>query len=55
MPYNQTLEIGRTPMKVGTTKAPAEQLTISIDDTPSGGTLRVDWGTVSATAPFTVG
>ena len=55
IPYNQALEIGRTPMKVGKTKAPVEQLTISIDDTSSGGTLRVDWGTVSATAPFTVG
>jgi Protein of unknown function (DUF2911) len=55
VPYNQTLEIGRAPMKAGKTKAPVEQLTISIDDTPSGGTLRVDWGTVSATAPFTVG
>ena len=55
VPYNQTLEIGRTPMQVGTTKAAVEQLTISVDDTPSGGALRVEWGTVSATAPFTVG
>ena len=55
VPYNQTLEIGRTPMKVGKTKAPVEQVTISIDDTQSGGTLRVDWGSVSAIAPFTVG
>jgi hypothetical protein len=55
VPYNQSLAIGRTPMKAGKTKAPVEQMTISIDDTPSGGTRRVEWGTVSAIAPFTVG
>ena len=55
IPYNATLETGRAPMSLGKTKAPVELLTISIDDTPAGGTLRVEWGTVSATAPFTVG
>ena len=55
VPYNPALEIGRTPMKVTKTKAPVEQLTISVDDTSSGGTLRVEWGTTSASAPFTVG
>jgi hypothetical protein len=48
-------DLGRTPMAVGKTKAPVEQLTISVDDTPAGGTLRVEWGTTSASAPFTVG
>jgi hypothetical protein len=47
--------MGRTPMMRGKTKAPVENVTISIDDTPAGATLRVEWGTVSATAPFTVG
>lgn len=55
IPYQKDLEIGRTPMKVGKTKAPVENVTIAIDDTPAGATLRVEWGTVSATAPFTVG
>jgi Protein of unknown function (DUF2911) len=55
VPYDKSLEIGRTPMKVGKTKAPVEQVTISIDDTPAGGTLRVEWGTASASIPFTVG
>jgi hypothetical protein len=55
VPYNATLEIGRAPMTVATTKQPVEQLTISIDDTPAGATLRVEWGTKSARAPFTVG
>jgi hypothetical protein len=55
VPYNASLEMNRTPMKAGKTSAPVEQLTISVDDTASGGTLRIEWGTVSATAPFTVG
>lgn len=54
IPYRKDLEIGRTPMTVGKTKAPVEQLTISIDDTAQGGTLRIEWGGVSASAPFTV-
>jgi hypothetical protein len=56
IPYQKDLEIGRTPMKVGKTKAPVENVTISIDDAPgSGAALRVEWGTTSATVPFTVG
>ncbi|MGH9310116.1 MAG: DUF2911 domain-containing protein [Vicinamibacterales bacterium] len=55
VPYNASLEIGRSPMTIGKTKAPVEQLTISIDDAPKGGVLRVEWGTKSATIPFTVG
>ena len=55
IPYNASLEIGRTPMTVAKTKAPVEQLTISVDDTSAGGTLRIEWGTASARAPFTVG
>lgn len=55
VPYNKALELSRTPMTVGKTKAPVEELTISIDDTAKGGVLRVEWGTKSVTAPFTVG
>lgn len=55
VPYQAGLEIGRTPMKVSKTSAPVEQLTISIDDTAQGGTLRIEWGTTSASVPFTVG
>ena len=55
VPYQAALELGRTPMKLTKTKAPVEQLTISIDDTPAGGALRVEWGGNSASAPFTVG
>lgn len=55
VPYNASLEIGRAPMKAGKASAAMEQLTISVDDTAAGGTLRVEWGTTSATIPFTVG
>jgi DUF2911 family protein len=55
IPYPAGKDLGRTPMHVGTTSAPVEQLTISIDDTAAGATLRIEWGTTSASAPFTVG
>lgn len=55
IPYVADLEIGKVSMTLGKTSAPVEQVTISIDDTPAGATLRIEWGTKSATAPFTVG
>lgn len=54
IPYVPALELGRTAMTLGKTKAPVEMLTISIDPAATGGTLRIEWGTVSATAGFTV-
>jgi len=47
--YDQKQDAGRAPMTIGKTPAPVEELTISIDDTPAGGTLRIEWGTVRAT------
>ena len=55
VPYQSALEIGRVPMTNGKTAAPVEQVTITIDDTAAGGTLKVEWGTTSATAEFKVG
>ena len=55
IPYPAGQDLGRTPMTSTKTSAPVEQLTISVDDTPAGATLRIEWGTVSARAPFTVG
>jgi hypothetical protein len=55
VPYNSSLEISRAPMTLQKNAKPVEQLTISIDDTPQGGTLRIEWGMTSARAPFTVG
>ena len=53
--YKEGADLGRIPMPVGKAKQAAEQLTYSIDDTAKGGTLRLEWGTSSATVPFTVG
>lgn len=55
IPYPEGQDLGRAPMTVEKTAAPVEQLTIAIDDTPAGGTLRVEWGSTSARIPFTVG
>jgi hypothetical protein len=55
IPYLSDLEVGRMPMKIGQTSALVEQMTISIDPSATGGTLRIEWGTVSTTAPFTIG
>jgi len=55
IPYLPALEIARTPMTVGKLAKPVEQLTISIDGVGMGHRLRIEWGTVSATAQFTVG
>ena len=55
IPYPTGADLGRVPMTMATPDKPAEQLTLSIDDTPAGGTLRIEWGPTSATVPFTVG
>ena len=56
IPYQKQLEIGRTAMKVGKTSKPVENVTISIDDAAgNSAALRIEWGTTSVTAPFTVG
>jgi hypothetical protein len=54
IPYPQGQDLGRVPMTMGKTSAPVEQLTISVDDTPAGATLRIEWGATRATLPFTV-
>jgi hypothetical protein len=53
IPYQPPLELGRVPMKLTKVDKPVEQVTISIDKT--GPALRIEWGTVSAAAPFKVG
>jgi len=53
--YSQDQDLGRVPMKVGKATNAAEQLTWAIDDTPTGAALRLDWGTTSVAAPFSVG
>lgn len=55
VPYQSALEIGRVPMSSDKTDAPVEQMTISIDDTAAGATLRIEWGMTRAAANFKVG
>jgi hypothetical protein len=55
IPYPSGQDLGRVPMTMAKPASPADQLTISIDDTPAGGTLHVDWGATRASIPFTVG
>jgi Protein of unknown function (DUF2911) len=54
IPYPKGEDVGRAPMTVSTAPAATEQLTISIEDTKTGGTLHLDWGTTRVSAPFTV-
>ena len=54
VPYQPALEIARTPMSVKKLTSPVELLTISIDRQGAGQRLRIEWGTVSATVPFTI-
>ena len=46
---------GRSPMTVSKTAKPVEQLSITVQDTPAGATLHVEWGSTRASIPFTVG
>jgi len=55
IPYTPGNDLGRVPMTVTKLGKPVEQLTISVDDTPAGGALRIEWGTISARADFVVG
>jgi hypothetical protein len=55
IPYPAGQDLGRVPMTMGKPAAPAEQLTITVDDTPAGGTLNIEWGGTKASVPFTVG
>jgi hypothetical protein len=55
IPYPKGEDLGRVPMTMGKTAAPVEKLTISVDDTASGGALNIEWGGTKATVPFTVG
>lgn len=52
--YDDSLDIGRVPMRVSNADTVVEQLTISIDETPEGGAIRIAWGRVVVSAPFRV-
>jgi hypothetical protein len=55
VPYPAGQDLGRVPMTMAKPPSAAEQLTFSVDDTATGGTLHIDWGTTRASLPFTVG
>jgi hypothetical protein len=55
IPYPKGSDLGRVPMTMAIPDKPVEQLTISIDDTSAGGTLRIEWGDTTAMLPFTLG
>jgi hypothetical protein len=55
IPYPKGEDLGRVPMTLSKNAKPVEQLTISIQDTPAGATLHIDWGTTRASLPFTIG
>jgi hypothetical protein len=56
IPYpGKTNDLGRVPMKNSANAKPVEQLTVTIEDTPAGATLHIDWGATRASVPFTVG
>jgi len=55
VPYPKGEDFGRVPMTLGKAPSAAEQLTITVQDTPKGGMLHIDWGTTRASIPFTAG
>jgi hypothetical protein len=55
IPYPKGEDLGRAPMTLGKAPSAAEMLTISVQDTQTGGTLHIDWGTTRASIPFTIG
>ena len=48
--YDESRNLGRAPMRVGTLTTPVEQLTLHIDNSE----LRVEWGSMVATVPIMV-
>jgi hypothetical protein len=53
IPYPEGQDLGRVAM-LTTRIPPVEQLTITMDDTPGGGRLRIEWGTARASVPVVV-
>jgi hypothetical protein len=54
VPYLPALEIGRAPMRLSKLVVPVEEVTFHIDRRGAQQALRVDWGTLSASAPFSI-
>jgi len=57
IPYpkeTEAMELARVDLKEGKASAPVENFTISIADTPAGGTLKLAWGTMEQTVDIMV-
>lgn len=52
--YTESEDLGRVTLKRAPLSPAAEQLSISVVDTPAGGTLKIDWSDTSLSADFTV-
>ena len=52
--YDEKQDLGRVDAHVTVVAAPVEMLTLSIKDTPEGGTFVMEWATVKAEVPFVV-
>jgi hypothetical protein len=52
--YSQGQDLARIDMKVEQTKAPVEQMVISLAQAGKGGVLKMDWENTSASVNFTV-
>jgi hypothetical protein len=55
VPYLSALEIGRVPMKLTKNATPVEQVTYTIDNAGGQTSLRIEWGTVRVSTPFSIG
>lgn len=52
--YDEAQDLGRVALKRAPLSSPVEQFTISIVDTPGGGTLKFEWADASLSTDFTV-
>lgn len=52
--YYPNRDLGRVPLAKERLASPIEQLTFAVDDTPSGGTLSMEWEQTRVSVPFTV-
>jgi hypothetical protein len=55
IPYPAGQDLGRVPMTMSKVPTPSERLTITLEDTATGGAIHIDWGATRASIPFTVG
>jgi hypothetical protein len=53
--HDPTQDAAEVPLRAATAAEPAEKLTAVLEPADGGGTLRLRWGTVEWSVPFTVG